>query len=279
MEMNDTQNNVIPNKSSSNKVKNYLRNLFSFSQYDKKTILYIIVFIVLVLLSLFLLYYIYFVDSTILYRFVVDWFVNPIYYLGFVGILIFIMVMAIQGLLVPIPSEIVLLATGIIWGILGGGVMGIIGSMAAGLLCFYISRKGGRPLVKKFVGDKAIDLADNFIHKYGMGAIIIARFLPFIAFDPISYASGLVDMDVKKYSLGTFIGSIPRAFFYSWLGSILGITPPVDWATLPLEVIEAQSAFFNNVLLIILAILVVMFVAYYITSKYYGKKTKGDKSS
>jgi len=277
--MSDTQDNEIEEKSSSSKLKNYFRNIFNFSQYDKKTILYIIIFIVLVLLSLLLLYYIYFVDGTILYRFVVDWFVNPIYYLGFVGILIFILIMAIQGLLVPIPSEIVLLATGIIWGVFGGGVMGIVGSMAAALLCFYISKKGGRPLVKKFVGDKAIDLADNFIHKYGMGAIIVARFLPFIAFDPISYASGLVDMDVKKYSIGTFIGSIPRAFFYSWLGSILGITPPVDWATLPLEEIEAQSAFFNNVLLIILAILVVMFVAYYFTSKYYSKKAESEKSS
>ncbi|MHA1106564.1 MAG: TVP38/TMEM64 family protein [Promethearchaeota archaeon] len=261
------------------KIKIYIKNLLEFSQYDKKTILYIIVFMVLVLLSFFLLYYIYFVDGTVLYRFVVDWFVNPIYYLGFVGILIFMIVMAIQGLLVPIPSEIVLLATGIIWGVFGGGVMGIIGSMAAALLCFYISKKGGRPLAKKFVGDKAIDLADNFIHKYGMGAIIIARFLPFIAFDPISYASGLVDMDVKKYSIGTLIGSIPRAFFYSWLGSILGITPPVDWATLPLEDIEAQSAFFNNVLLIILAILVVMFIAYYITSRYYSRKADSEKSS
>jgi len=261
------------------KFKGYIKNLLDFSHYDKKTILYIIVFIVLILLSLFLLYYIYFVDGTILYRLVVDWFVNPIYYLGFVGILIFIAVMAIQGLIVPIPSEIVLLATGIIWGVFGGGVMGIIGSMAAALLCFYISKKGGRPLVKKFVGDKAIDLADNFIHKYGMGAIIVARFLPFIAFDPISYASGLVDMDVKKYSIGTLIGSIPRAFFYSWLGSILGITPPVDWATLPLEEIEAQSAFFNNVLLIILAILVVMFVVYYITSRYYSRKAEIEKSA
>ena len=140
--MSDTKDNVIEKKSSSSKFKNYLRNIFNFSQYDKKTILYIIIFIVLVLLSLFLLYYIYFVDGTILYRFVVDWFVNPIYYLGFGGILIFIIVMAIQGLLVPIPSEIVLLATGIIWGIFGGGVMGIVGSMAAALLCFYISKKG-----------------------------------------------------------------------------------------------------------------------------------------
>ena len=112
-----------------------------------------------------------------------------------------------------------------------------------------------------------------------MGAIIVTRFLPFIAFDPISYVSGLVDMDIKKYSIGTLIGSIPRAFFYSWLGSTLGIDPLVDWTTLPLAEIEAQSTFFNNVLLIILAILVVMFVAYYLTSRYFGKKTEDKTSS
>lgn len=279
MEMSDIEDTTGEKKSSSSKVKKYFKNLLNFSQFDLKTILYIILFIALVIISLVLLYYIYFIDSTILYRFVIDLFVNPIWYLGFFGILIFIVVMALQGLIVPIPSEIVLLATGIIWGIFGGGVMGIIGSMAAALLCFYISKKGGRPLVKKFVGDKAIDLADNFIHKYGMGAIIIARFLPFIAFDPISYTSGLVDMDIKKYSIGTFIGSIPRAFFYSWLGSTLGITPPVDLTSLPLAEIEAQSAFFNNVLLIILAILVVMFLAYYLISRYYGKKTENKDNS
>lgn len=279
MEMSDIEDTTGEKKSSSSKVKKYFKNLLNFSQFDLKTILYIILFIALVIISLVLLYYIYFIDSTILYRFVIDLFVNPIWYLGFFGILIFIVVMALQGLIVPIPSEIVLLATGIIWGIFGGGAMGIIGSMAAALLCFYISKKGGRPLVKKFVGDKAIDLADNFIHKYGMGAIIIARFLPFIAFDPISYTSGLVDMDIKKYSIGTFIGSIPRAFFYSWLGSTLGITPPVDLTSLPLAEIEAQSAFFNNVLLIILAILVVMFLAYYLISRYYGKKTENKDNS
>ena len=255
-----------------NRIKNYFHNLLDFTKFDRKTIIYIVIFILLIAFSIFLLFYTFFIDSQFLYRIVVDWFVNPIYSLGFMGILLFIVIMAIQGLIVPIPSEIVLLASGIIWGLVGGGFMGIIGSMAAALLCFYVSKKGGRPLAKKFVGEKAIDLADNFIHKYGIWAIIIARFLPFIAFDPISYASGLVDMDVKKYSLGSFIGSIPRAFFYSWLGTSLGINPPVDLESLPFEVIDAQANFFNSVLLIILVVLIGIFIAYYITSKYYGKK-------
>ncbi len=265
-----TQDNE--NESFSDKLKKYIKNLFDFSSYDTKTILYILFFIGLVVASLFLLYYIYFVDETFLYRIVVEWFVNPIYLLGFMGIFLFLAIMAIQGLLVPIPSEIVLLSAGMIWGVLFGGIMGVIGSMAAGLLCFYISRKGGRPLAEKFVGETILEMMDDMIQKYGMGFIIVARFLPFVAFDPISYASGLVDMDVKTYSLGTFLGSIPRAFFYSFLGASLGIVPPVDIAALDTDQFEAQAAFFNSVLLIILAVLAVGFMLYYLTMKRAEKK-------
>jgi len=264
-------------ESLSGKLKNYFKNLIDFSHFDKKTIIYIIIFTLLVIVSLFLLFWVYFIDKTILYRIVVDWFVNPIYLLGIFGVILFIGIMAIQGLIVPLPSEIVLLATGMIWGLVLGGFMGVIGSMAAGLLCFYISRKGGRPLAEKFVGEKAINLADGFIHKYGMWAILIARFLPFVAFDPISYTAGLVDMDVKKYSLGTLIGSIPRAFLFSWLGASLGLNPPINLEDLDLSIINAQSEVFNTILLVILGVLVLMFITYYVFARYIAKKQSENK--
>jgi uncharacterized membrane protein YdjX (TVP38/TMEM64 family) len=263
------------NRSFIEKLIFYIKNVFDFSKYDIKTILYIILFIFLSVISLGLLWYIYFGGGkTFLYMFVVDWFVNPIFKLGIIGIFLFIGIMAIQGLLVPIPSEIVLLATGMIWGWFLGGIMGIIGSMAAGLLCFYISRKGGRPLAKKFVGENAIDTFDELIQKYGMGAIIITRFVPFIPFDVISYTSGLVDMKVKTYAIGTLIGSVFRGFFYATLGSFLfpNLKLPIDFNTLDITVIEHSSEYFNNILIIILAVLVAMFITYYLYTKYLEKK-------
>ena len=272
------QNTEDVEKSFSAKVKAYFRNLVDFSSYDTKTILFMILMVVLVGISLYLLYLLIFEDSTILYRIVVQWFVKPIYDLEFWGIFLFIGIMGIQGLLVPIPSEIVLLSTGMIWGWLLGGIFGIIGSVAAGVLCYYISRQGGRPLAEKFVGETAIDMADSFIHKYGTGAILIARFLPFIAFDPISYASGIVDLDVKKYTFATLVGSIPRAFFYSFLGSTLGIDPAtIDFESIPLAQIERQAAFFNTVLVIIAVVLLTIFAAYYLTSWYWRRKISNEK--
>jgi uncharacterized membrane protein YdjX (TVP38/TMEM64 family) len=270
MEKNGAENDNKAKKSFKTKLKNYLKNLFDFSQLDIKTIIYIIIFIILIAFSVFLLYYNYFVDDTFIYILVAKWFVNPIWKLGFIGIFLFIAIMGIQGLLVPIPSEVVLLATGIIWGWFLGGIMGIIGSMAAASLCFYVSRRGGRPLAKKFIGEKGIDMADDLIRKYGIKAIIVSRFIPFISFDVISYASGLVDIDFKKYSIGTLIGSIFRAFFYSVLGVLLGFSPPID--TGDVAQMKSQAEVFNWVLLIVLAVLALMVGAYFFTAKYYEKK-------
>ncbi len=276
MSIDKTEKEKETKKSFITKLKNYLRNIFDFSQLDKKTILYIVIFIFLIVISIALLYYNYFVDKTFIYTLVAEWFVNPIHELGFIGIFLFIAVMAIQGLLVPIPSEIVLLATGMIWGWALGGFLGIIGSMSAALLCFYVSRKGGRPLVKKFVGENAINMADELIQKHGIKVIIISRLIPFISFDVISYASGLVDIDVKKYSIGTLIGSIFRAFFYSIWGALLNFDPPID--TSNIKLMEAQADVFNWILLIVLAILALMFLAYFFTAKYYEKKKQLKKN-
>jgi len=260
----------------SKKIKRYVKNLLDFSHYDTKTILYIVLFVALIIASLVLLYFIYFVDNTILYRFVIEFFVNPVYNLGILGIFLFVLIMALQGLLVPLPSEIVLLATGMIWGWFYGGIMGIIGSMVAGLLCYYISKRGGRPLAEKFVGAKTIEIADKFIKKHGTKAIIITRFIPVIPFDVISYTAGIVDIDVKKYSIGTLIGSIFRAFFYATLGSLLfmgyNLELPLNFDLLPLNLILAQSNYFNTILLIILASLALMFLIYYLLIKKLDKK-------
>ncbi|MHA1293857.1 MAG: TVP38/TMEM64 family protein [Promethearchaeota archaeon] len=262
-------------ESFSEKLKRYIKNLYDFSNYDTKTILFIILFIFLVGISLFLLYYMFFINKTFLYIIVVDWFVNPIILLGLLGIFLFLLIMAIQGLLVPIPSEIVLLSAGMIWGWFWGGILGIAGSMAAGMLCFYISKKGGRPLAEKFVGESALEMADEFIQKHGMTAIIIARSAPFLAFDPISYAAGLVDIDTKKYAIGTLIGSIPRAFFYAFLGAILiSHKPgePINLSDIPFDEVEKQAAFFNLILFVVLGVLVIVFVAYLLYSKHWEKK-------
>ncbi len=275
MENNNNQSTIKngeDKKTFSKKLKNYMKNLLDFSQFDKITIFYIIIFIAVMGITVYVLYYMVFVDDTFLYQIVVEWIVNPIYLLGIFGIFLFLLIMTLQGIIAPIPSEVVLIATGMIYGFVVGGIMGTIGSVAAGVFCFYLSRKGGRPLAEKFVGTNALLLIDELIHKYGSGIIVVARFLPFIPFDPVSYAAGLVDMDSKKYTLATFLGSIPRAFFYAYLGASLGVQPPVNIADLDPAQFQYQASLFNMILLVIAVVLIIGFGTYYLYSLYWQKK-------
>ena len=103
---------------SGNKFVNYIKGLFDFSEHDTKTKLIILVFLGLVVLSIVLLIYNYFIDESFLTNIVIRYIVIPIRKLGWIGVLIILGFMVIQGLLVPIPSELVLLAIGIIYGLI-----------------------------------------------------------------------------------------------------------------------------------------------------------------
>ncbi|MHA1822212.1 MAG: TVP38/TMEM64 family protein [Promethearchaeota archaeon] len=238
----------------------------TFEGHSKKTWVWIIIFLVISLVTVYLLYKQY-TDKNWLFSIVINYFVIPIRKLGFWGWTLFIAFMGIQGILLPIPSELVLLSSGLIWGLWGGTLLGIVGSLFAGWLTFYISLKGGRPLAEKFVGAENIALVDKLIDKYGTGLIVVARAFPFIAFDPISYASGLLKIKMKPYLIATFLGSIIRCLFYSFLGAQLiteGYTLDdiIANPTLMDTFINQGADRFNQMLLIIIVVLLVMFLLY-----------------
>jgi uncharacterized membrane protein YdjX (TVP38/TMEM64 family) len=220
-------------------------------------------------------------DETWLFGIVVEWFIIPILDLKEIGWLIFIIFMGIQGILIPIPSELVLLISGLIWGIIGGSLLGIIGSMVAGTLTYYIAVLGGRPMIERFLGQENLDIIDQYIERYGALAILVARAFPFMAFDPISYASGFLKIKFKTYFIATLIGSVIRCVFYAWLGSTLNPGDLENILNDPAAVqsfIDAGSAQFNAMLIIIAVILGFAFVFYqFILIPYLKKKISNNK--
>lgn len=65
-------------------------------------------------------------------------------------------------------------------------------------------------------------MTDKFFDKYGKYAILIARLLPFISFDAISYAAGLTEMSFWAFFWATGIGQLPATIVYSILGQNIG---------------------------------------------------------
>ena len=66
--------------------------------------------------------------------------------------------------------------------------------MLGAALCFFIARYFGRPAVVKLASESALAVSDRFFERYGKHAVLIARLVPIISFDVISYGAGLTGM-------------------------------------------------------------------------------------
>ncbi len=234
--------------------------------WTKDRIVLAIIFTIIVLVSVALLVLIIW-DKTFLFSIVRDYFIAPILTLHIaLRVFIFICIMVLQSLLVPIPSELILLTGGMLFGLGWGSFIGVVGSTFSAAVTFYLSKRGGRAIVdaagkKSGIIDRTIYIFDEWIKRWGLWAIIVGRAVPVIMFDPISYAAGLSKVKDTHYFLATFIGSIPRAIFYAFFGvQLLGNNPPEYILELTQGQIDEISNQFNLYFFIIFGILIVMFI-------------------
>ena len=150
--------------------------------------------------------------------------------LGYWGVFIG---MTLESACIPIPSEIIMPFSGfVVWQgttnmtLLGITLVGAIGNLIGSLIAYFVGLKGGRPFLEKygryvFISHSKLELADRWFERYGWEAVLISRMLPVIR-TFISLPAGIANMDLKKFSLYTFLGSLPWSFILAYIGVQLG---------------------------------------------------------
>ena len=149
----------------------------------------------------------------------------------------------VQAVLAPLPSFPVVYATGFLFGTFWGGLLSWISVLVSAALCFGLARRWGRPLVERVVSPRALRRADGLFLRHGAFAVLLARLLPFTAFDLLSFAAGLTPMRLLPFLVATAIGMTPAIFLMAWAGD-LGESSPrafVAW-TLALAALAAGAA-------------------------------------
>ncbi|HFZ8995994.1 TPA: TVP38/TMEM64 family protein [Citrobacter freundii] len=129
--------------------------------------------------------------------------------------------MVFQAVAAPLPAFLITFANASLFGALWGGALSWVSSMAGAALCFYIARIMGREAVEKLTGKTALRSMDAFFDRYGKDTILVCRLLPFVPFDPISYAAGLTSLRFRSFIIATGVGQLPATIVYSWAGSML----------------------------------------------------------
>lgn len=131
------------------------------------------------------------------------------------------LLMILQSVAAPLPAFLITFANASLFGWWQGAILSWTSAMAGAAVCFWIGRVLGRDAVIKLTSKAGLEQVDRFFDKHGAMSILIARLLPFISFDIVSYAAGLTSMSFWSFFIATGIGQLPATIVYSYVGGML----------------------------------------------------------
>lgn len=131
------------------------------------------------------------------------------------------LLMVFQSIVAPLPAFLITFANANLFGWWRGAILSWSSAMAGAAVCFYIARILGRDVVEKLSSKTGLRSIDAFFERHGTQSILIARLLPFISFDIVSYAAGLTSIDFWPFFIATGVGQLPATIVYSYVGGML----------------------------------------------------------
>ena len=131
------------------------------------------------------------------------------------------LLMVFQSVIAPLPAFLITIANANLFGWWQGAILSWTSAMAGAALCFWIARVVGREAVEKLAGKNGIRQMEEFFQRHGTQSVLIARLLPFVSFDWVSYFAGLTSMRFWSFFLATGLGQLPATIVYSYVGGML----------------------------------------------------------
>lgn len=184
---------------------------------------------------------------------------------GYIGVFLLI---TIENVFPPIPSEVILLFGGFMTTYTSMNVIGVIvastlGSVLGAIILYYIGKILNKERLKKIITSKPgkllrlkpedIDKADEWFDTKGNKTVFFCRFIPVIR-SLISIPAGMSEMPMKKFLIYTTLGSLIWNAALTIAGSIVG----ENWTSI-LEIMDNYSHIIVILLAIIFVIAIIVF--------------------
>jgi membrane protein DedA with SNARE-associated domain len=138
---------------------------------------------------------------------------------------------ALETIVAPIPSEVILPMagwkvsqsatdasvleplTGLPWNIPLAVAFATAGSVVGALVGYAIGAWGGRPLLDRYgryvgIGEEDLDRADRWFERWGSWAVFLGRMVPLVR-TFVSYPAGISRMPMGRFLLFSTLGSLP----------------------------------------------------------------------
>ena len=141
--------------------------------------------------------------------------------------LVFILVMAATVVL-PVPTFPLDVLAGRIFGPIFGTLYAVAGATLGAMASFLLARWLGRDLVARFLKGH-INFCRQCSDRLLTKVVLLARLVPAVSFDVVSYGAGLTKMSLTKFAVASFLGMLPLTFAYVSFGPLLTVGAPVTW--------------------------------------------------
>lgn len=123
----------------------------------------------------------------------------------------------VADVLIPVPSALIMLLNGALFGIIPGALLSLVGAMGATWFGFYLGR-AGTPWLNRLVPTEQVAQANVLLQKWGLVAVIITRPVPLLA-ETLAVVAGTSPMTWTELTLASLAGSLPMALVYAITGA------------------------------------------------------------
>ena len=119
--------------------------------------------------------------------------------------------------ILPIPSSLLMIANGALFGIIGGTAVSLAGGLASSAIGYWLGRKGDR-VINKYVKPEERARAESLINRWGLVAIIVTRPVPLLS-ETVSIMAGSARLGGRRFFWASFLGYLPGTLLYAVTGA------------------------------------------------------------
>jgi uncharacterized membrane protein YdjX (TVP38/TMEM64 family) len=122
-------------------------------------------------------------------------------------------------LFLPIPSSLIMMLSGAVFGVLWGSIFSLVGSIGGEWLGFELVRRYGRRASSKMVGDEELERLGRVFDRHGLAVVVVTRALP-VVMETMSVVAGLSNMSRGSFLTASLLGTAPIVVVYAYAGVV-----------------------------------------------------------
>lgn len=130
--------------------------------------------------------------------------------------------------LTPIPVTIMALLGGLLFGIVAGSLLSVVGAVIGSIGAYWIARAIGRTTVMRLLGRHAEKLERRLDERSGFAAVFTLRVMPGMPYWPVNYGAGALGVPSRVFSIASLVASVPGQVSLVSIGAF--IAAPSFWS-------------------------------------------------